>query len=380
MRRILILITVSFIIASCGSGNKSFKTSEDNALMQAIKKLNKNPGNTELKTALVKLYNDASKLHFDKLEIYKSLTEADRFDKIIGEYEALQKLHQVIRESDIARQAVQSKDYSADIIAAKEQGAQAYYEKAEAALLNDDRSSAREAYNDFKKANKLNPGFRDVKHKMSVAYENSIILVVINPVRNNSPFYNIGHNSRSSFTQDNFQRNLVRDLGGNQNQNSIPARFYTDYEADREGIKPDWEVDLNWVDLDIPRPRTQHYSRNVSKQIQVGSDTAGRPIFQQVSGTLTIIRSSFTARGDMEVRITELGTRRSIGYGRYNDSYNWEEEYATYRGDERALSGNDWSLINNNRNYDPRQEDIIDELYSRIYPQVKSKIYNTANW
>lgn len=378
MRIIFTLLISAFLISSCGS-SRNFKTSEDNALAQAIKKLRKSPENAELKASIIQLHNDAVKLHLDKIEIYSSLTELDRFDKIIGELEALQSLHNSIRESDHARQLVQSKDYSAEIVAVKEQGALAWYERAEDELASNDRRSAKTAWYDFRKADKLVPGFRDVKQKMANAYESSIISVVINPVRNNSSYFNSGYNSRANYSQDNLQRQLVRELGGNY-QATIPARFYTDYEAQREGIRPDWEVDLNWVDLDIPRPCTQTYSRNLNRQIQTGTDTSGKAIYQTASGTLTITKSSFSARGDMEVRITETDTRKNISYSRHNDSYNWEEEYATFRGDERALTSSNWQMINRNRNYNLRRDDIVEELYSRIYPQVKSRIYNTANW
>lgn len=225
MRTILKLLILSIFFASCGSGKNNFKTSEDNAFTQAIKKLNKSPENQELKTALASLYNEASKLHLDKIEIYKTLTEPDRFDKIIGEYEVMQQLHSIVQESDVAKRIVQSKDYSADIVAVKEQGAMAYYDRGLSQLSEGNRKAAKAAYLDFKKVNKLVPGFRDVKLQMAEAYESSIINVVINQIRTNRFYYNTGSNSYNNYSAENFQRNLVRELGGDFHS-SIPARFY----------------------------------------------------------------------------------------------------------------------------------------------------------
>jgi len=58
----------------------------------------------------------------------------------------------------------------------------------------------------------------------------------------------------------------------------------------------------------------------------------------------------------------------------------WQQEYATYSGDSRALSNNDLAILNNNNYQQPRKEDILNELYQKIYPQVKSGIYNAVRW
>jgi hypothetical protein len=63
----------------------------------------------------------------------------------------------------------------------------------------------------------------------------------------------------------------------------------------------------------------------------------------------------------------------------YTDTYHWQEEVATYSGDRRALSNNDWALINNNFNL-PGREDILNRLYRNIYPQVKNRIINEVDW
>lgn len=85
----------------------------------------------------------------------------------------------------------------------------------------------------------------------------------------------------------NIQQNLVRELGG-RNSSRYPARFYTDWEARRDNVQPDWVVDLTLRNIYIPRPQSYGYSRNVSKQIESGRDTSGKPVYQTVYATINI--------------------------------------------------------------------------------------------
>ena len=125
---------------------------------------------------------------------------------------------------------------------------------------------------------------------------------------------------------------------------------------------------------------TNQYSRNISRQIETSRDTSGKVQYQTVTATLHIIKKYFTASGDMELRISDVSTGRNISTNRYTDQFNWQEEYATYTGDSRALSSNDYALLNNNNYQVPRREDILNQLSQRIYPQIKSRIASVANW
>ncbi|MDQ6756224.1 MAG: hypothetical protein M3004_04730 [Bacteroidota bacterium] len=369
-----------FLFAACSSGKTVSKTTEDRALLSVLKKLDKDPSNTELKNTITGLYNEAAKSHLDKIEVYNTLTEADKWIKIIKEYEALNKLYQTIATSTAAK-LVSTQSYTSEIQSAKQNGAEAYYNIGITDIGNSDKQSARNAYYAFRKADEFVPGYKDVRQQLNNAYEKSIVKVVINSVRDNTYFYNsMGWNNYgNNFNNDYFQQSLVRDLGRNYDKN-IPAFFYTDWEVRRENVHPDWEVDLTWVNLNIPQPMSNQYSQNVSRQIDIGRDTSGKVHYQTVTATLYIIKKYFTASGDMEVRITDVNTGRNITTNHYSDQFNWQEEYATYTGDSRALSSNDYAMLNNNNYQIPRKEDILDQLSQRIYPQVKNRIASVVNW
>lgn len=376
------LILLLFLFASCSSSRNSIaNTQEDIALLTAIKKFDKNPSDTGLKNNLSFLYENAAKVHLDNIDVYSSLTEPDKWAKIIKEYQALQHLSGVINSSASAKKFLKTNTFDAKLEVVKENAAANYYNIGMNYLNNNDKQSSREAYYAFKQSQEYVPGYKDARRQMDNAYQNSVLNVIINPVTDNSYYYNnAGWNSYgNSFNNDYMQRSLVRDLGGDYSKNAM-ARFYTDWDAHRANIDPDLLVDLTWVNLDVPLPYTSQYSRNVSRQIETGRDTSGHIFYQTVTATLYVTKKYFNATGDLESRITDADTRSTTDSRRYTAQFNWEQEYATYRGDSRALSGNDLVLLNNNNFQVPAKQDILNELYQIIYPQVKNGIYNSVRW
>jgi hypothetical protein len=382
MKQIFYPLIIAVFLASCGSSkNYLQRSNEDKALQDVVKKLNKSPEDANALSALPILYNNIQLAHAAKISSYKSSKDVARWDKIIAEYTELQSAYTAIINSTPAFRLVTPKSFESELLESRQNGADEYYALGHATLNEGSRENSKLAYNYFKKAEKFIPGYRDAKTQMANAYENAIVNVVINPVEDNSFFFNTGWgNAGYNYSNEYFQQTLVRELA-NQNTSRYPARFYTDWEARRDNIKPDWVIDLRLRNMDIPYPATNTYTRQASAKVQSGKDTLGNPTYQTVYATVNITRASFTARGDMEVTIKDLATGRNISYRTYREDYRWQQEKASYNGDSRALDANDWNMINNNNfNNTPRKEEILNELYRKIYPQVKNNILYSVDW
>lgn len=381
MKTILPFLIALFLLASCKtSKDYLLRADEDKTVFDIVKKLNKHPDDADATKALPAVYTQVQQRHLKKITSYNAYTDIGKWDKLLNEYSSLQNIYAAITNSTAAQNLVTPKNYSHEISGLKQAAAEDYYKLGEDYLANDSREYARKAYAAFKKAGGWMPGFKDYKSKMEEAFNNSVVNVVINPVQDNSFFFNTGWgNMGYNYSNEYFQQNMVRDLGGKY-ATRYPARFYTEWEARRDNVQPDWVVDLTLRNMDIPRPYVSSYSRNVSAPIQAGTDTSGKAIYKTVYATLTIQRQSFTARAQMDVTIIDIATHRNIAYNSYNDTYNWQNEVATFSGDRRALSSNDWNIINNSNQAMPHREEILNELYRNIYPQVKNRIANEADW
>ena len=66
-------------------------------------------------------------------------------------------------------------------------------------------------------------------------------------------------------------------------------------------------------------------------------------------------------------------------YEDFPGGYTTREEYATYRGDSRALSAYDWAMINNNRNDNPTRNSLFNEVMRQVYPQLINRI-KSVTW
>jgi hypothetical protein len=381
MRYIFYTLISLALLASCKT-NKDYlgRSDNDNTLFDAVKTLKKHNSDTAALKALPVLYSAAQQRNLRKINSYSTSNNPEHWDKMISAYGTLQEMHDAIVENDAASTVVKPVNYRQTITELKQQAAADYYNLASASLQRPGREEAKKAYNYFKKADKLVPGYEDAKLRMDEAFEHAMVNVVINPVQDNSYFFNTGWgNYGYNYSNEYFQQTLVRELKG-INSSRYPARFYTDWEARRDNVVPDWEVNLTLRNMNIPRPMTYSYSRNASQQVEVGRDTSGRIIYKTVYATVNIARQSFTANADMEINITDLVTHKNIIYNTFREDYRWEEEHATYSGDSRALSANDWALINNSYYNEPRKEDVLNELYRKIYPQVKNKITYAVDW
>ncbi|MEO6406053.1 MAG: hypothetical protein ABIY51_11265 [Ferruginibacter sp.] len=382
MKRILYFICLLILLVSCGtSKNYLERSDEDKALQDAVKKLSKSAGDQDAASALPILYNNIKLAHLAKIKSFANSTEITRWDKIISEYNALQTAHEAIINSSPAFKLVSPENFGTQLLETKQAAAENYYQSALGYLNRPGRDNAKKAYTQFKKADKFIPGFKDAQAKTNEAYQNAVVDVVINPVQDNSFFFNSSWgNYGYNYSNEYFQQTLLRDLDNANTSNRYAARFYTEWEARRDNVKPDWVVDLILRNMNIPPAGAYRYSQNRSAQIQVGTDTAGRPQYRTVNATLNILRQSFDANADMEVRIQDLENNKTISYRTFRESYRWQEETATYNGDSRALNSYDWQMINNNGYNQPRKEEVLNELYRKIYPQVLNNIRYSVDW
>jgi hypothetical protein len=380
MKRILLFILLLIGFNACRS-NKDYleRADADKALQDAVKRINKNSNDENAVNAIPELYKNISKTHLSQIESLNKSGDVQRWDNIIGHYDDLQQAYNSIITSPPAFKLVTPVSYATQLAETKEGAAEAYYQLGLTELEKPGRDAAKRAYTYFKKSGKYVPDYKDSRQKADDAFENGMVNVLVNPVQDNSFFFNSGWgNYGYNYSNEYFQQNLVREL--NSRNDRYPANFYTEYEARRDNVKPDWIVDLILRNLDVPMPVNNTYSRNVNAQVQSGTDTSGKPIYQTVYATVQVTRRSFTANAHLELNIKDLATRKTISYRNFREDYRWEQEEANYTGDSRALSSQDWQLINNTQSYVPRKEEVLNELYRKIYPDVLRNIRMAVEW
>lgn len=380
MTRFLPAITLLTVLVSCSSSKDYLAhRNEDKTLYSIIKQLNKKPGDELATAALPEVYAQLQQTHLGNIDTYNKSAELNRWDRISSEYHILQEMYNAIINSSTASNLVTAVSYQKQIDSTKQAAADGYYQLAMQHYYGDNWMDARKAYAAFKKADNWISNYNGSRLLMDSAKDRSIVTVVINPVQDNSFFYNSGwSNNGFDVNSANFPQNLMTDLGG-KNGGRYPARFYTDWLAQRDNINADWVVDLTLKNVNLPSPNIYNYTRKLSAKVEDGRDTSGKVIYKTVYATLHIQRRSFNASAQMDMSVNDGASKKNILYDTFTDSYNWQQEAASYSGDSRALSNRDWELVNN-RYYQPAQQEVINELYRGLYPQVRNRIIRAVDF
>lgn len=374
IRTLLLAALTAFLFLSCSS-NRNISSAEEKTLFSKLRKLEKDPGNTNLRQEVIDLYRVAVNQQQDRVAALHLSTDLSRYDKLIKELEQSQKISDAIRSSP-ANRYITPPNYYQQITQLKEEASREWYNEGERYLRSEGRENAKYAYNAFKKAGQYGQGNTRFHDKLKEAYEKGTINIVIRPLQFEHYFYGSWN---YNFQRDQKAQTLVNDLGGSY-ASSVPARFYTEQEANYRRIDPNWIVDQVWTSLDFTEPTVSRQTRTLTKSIQTGVDTSGRPVYKSVTSNLHVQRRIVQVSGYLEYRITDLDNRKNISGNRSYAHYNWEDEFATYDGDSRALGPEDWQLINNKGRRVPERNEILDEMYRTVYSEIKNKIRNEADW
>jgi hypothetical protein len=373
--RILLLAGfTAFLLLSCSS-NRTITSSEEKSFYSKLRKLEKDPGNITLRQEVIDLYEVAINQQQDRVSALLLSSDLSRFDKLIKELEQSQKISDAIRSSPAYRY-ITPPNYYQQIAQLREDATREWYNEGEKYLRTDGRENAKYAYRAFKKAGQYGSGNTRFREKMNEAYEKGTINIVIRPVQFEHYYFGSWNYNLQWDQQTN---TLVNDLGGRY-AGSVPARFYTEQEAMYRRIDPNWIVDLVWTNLDFSEPTINRQTRTLTKSIQVGVDTAGRPQYKTVTANLHVQRRIIQGSGYLEYRITDMINRKNESGNRSYAHFNWEDEFATYDGDSRALEPEDWQLINSKGRRVPERTEILDEMYRNVYTEIKNKIKNEADW
>ncbi|MBA4166665.1 MAG: hypothetical protein H0X41_03825 [Chitinophagaceae bacterium] len=375
---IILLYILPVLFAGCAGAPRlsSHYTFEDKTVFELIDKLNKNANDQQSATLLPEAYKVAA----DKR---KSVNQAtlhsgnlgDRYMQINTELQVMQKMYEAIKSSTAASKAVPAPwDPSKALAGTREKAAKEYYSQGLENLNYNNRQYALKAYDFFKKANDVVPGYENVRNLMSEALEKGTLKVVVEPVN-----YNRFNWSYWGFQNDYLQQQMVSDLNAGSYNNT---RFYTDRDASAQRLQADRLVHMNFTDLYVGPVTSNRNTIQRSAQIQTGTTRSipAKPVYTTVRATVFVSRSIMQSNATLECRIYDYVSGNNILYDRFPDQYTWQQETATFRGDERALTSADRSMINNGSGRPPSRNDIAARLIRNCYGLLLSRIRSGVNF
>jgi hypothetical protein len=184
--------------------------------------------------------------------------------------------------------------------------------------------------------------------------------------------YNVGGNN----LDDQLLRNLQY-YSGNEF-----VKFYSAWDARSRQIRVDQEVQMQLATVDIGRQFDNRTTRKVSKEIVV-KETVYKPDsvvkeYAKVFANIITTRRTMSSNAILQVYI-----RDADGRWLWNDNisaqHNWATEFATYNGDERALSDADRISVNRRNEFAPTESEVMRLLLEEISSNIQYRLKNYFN-
>ncbi|MCU0334670.1 MAG: hypothetical protein MUF62_06420 [Chitinophagaceae bacterium] len=374
------LLLLALLFIHCGSRKSIYDDNNitERKLDKLIREYSANTGDRELANQVKFAYDFLHNQYQADISRYQlGGTLADK-ERQLNAYINLQSFYDRLRGYNTLERLLAPGSVGTEIAKTKLELVSGHYELAINWLNGRHWQEARSAYRSLLKVQQWMPDYKDSRQLLRQAKELGTVNAVVLPLRAEGFFYNnnmgnngFGNNGLNSGPR--LSEQLVRDLGGQLNSNGW-YRVWAPWDMNRANAEPDWTIEPVWTQLRIDGPRSNRSERRVEKQVEIGKDTAGRPLYKVLSAVLSITEVTYTANGRLEIRINDQDERRNIGFNSWNESYSWQQRWATYRGDAGALSNADWELINAPRDANRNEEALMEQrLLERMYP-------NLLNW
>ncbi|MVT08056.1 hypothetical protein [Chitinophaga tropicalis] len=371
-----LLIAPILLILSCKSGEKSYnKGRYDDAVLLFVKKLQKRPQDATALDLLPKAYDQAKRLHEDRVNGYMVSNNELKWENIRGEYHSLQRLYDAIHASPAASAIVTPKDYRNAITGAQENAAQVRYDRGVDLLEQGDKPSARRAFDEFNACVGIIPNYRNAAQLRDEAYQRGVVNVVVRAIDVRSPSF--------QFSADQFRDILIRNL---QNRNINRFVQFTDERiAQSNNLRPDQFLEMRFYDFVVGQTYVDRTQKEVSKEIEVEStkDSTGKKVVirtKTVKATLFYVRATVLSEGQLDYRLIDVASNNIVRGDRLPGNYTWVNEFSYYKGDVRALSEQDKSTLGGEDIPPPPPQDLFMLFTKPIYDQLTREmqvVYNS---
>ena len=371
----LVLGVLSILLIGCKSASKAYeKGNYSDAIELAVKKIQKDPYDGESISIAKNAYNEAQRLHEDKIRQLSNSPSEKKFEQIFNEYRQLQNLYELVNRYPTLQKALKPVDYSEYLVTYGNKAADLYFQKGLERMNAGSKAAYRDAYQDFRTALR----FRDdssTRRKMDTAYNLALVRVVVLPL--NEHMYAGGYQYSNSHHFRNFENELMRTLRYNTSNQFV--KFYSEWDARAEEVQPDEILELRLGRIDIGRPYDRTSSHTASKEVVI-KEIVYRPDsvvkqYGKVTAQVTTTQRTMVSQG--ELYVTSRDPRgRILWTDIFRGEHKWETEFSTFRGDERALSDRDRALLNRQDRNAPREDEVMDAVLDQIENDMSYRVRN----
>ncbi|RZL33849.1 MAG: hypothetical protein EOO96_11390 [Pedobacter sp.] len=370
--RLRYFLYLSILIVGCTTGKNALqKGNYDLSVFKAIDRLKNAPKNEEALYVLPIAYDLALKEHLRKIDEAKLSSDVLRWETVLGHYQKINQLSDEVNSSPVALGLIKNPSkYINEVEDSKYKAAEVRYALGLNQLNENNRVSAKNAYYSFEKAQYFYPAYKDVNQKLDEAYWAAVVKVVVQPVRVNSSYYQLSN----QYFQD-----QVAQFMKNYQQNRFVI-FYSEQQANAQKVNPDQILRLNFEDFIVGQTYVKERVEKIRRDsVVIGETRTKAKIYGTVTATLSIFDKQVSSSGLLAMTIFDNQTQRIIRQQNIPGTYIWQDSWANYRGDERALTNQQLQMTRRREIAPPPPATLFVEFTKPIYAQLVNEISNFYN-
>jgi len=361
------------IISSCSTGKNALKKGDYyDATIQSVNRLRSNPDSKNAKETIEQSYPMALDYYRQKIDQLSVSSSPDKYISIVENYTKLNTLADEISRCPAALNIVKPVVYFHDQLRKAQELALAEQFNLGVQLMKTGfMDDARQAITKFEWVAKTKPGYQGVNQKLAEAEELATLKVVVEKLPymgdayqpNVNRFYNNFYSDLAKYTKNRF------------------VRFYQPSEAEESKIVPHQIIRMKFVDFSVGNIYEKEIEKDyTADSVVVGSYKDDKGVSHDVLGKVkahaNIHERRVTSRGILEVQIIDYESNSIIDNKRYPGEYVWENDWATFNGDERAIPQEIKKLTKSKQVLPPMPQDLFvyfsDPLCSKATSYLKN--------
>lgn len=355
------------IIGGCTTGKNALQKGDyDASVSKAVSRLQNSPKNTEAMQVLKTAYDLALQDHLRKISEAKLSNDLFRWESIMYDYQKINQLAEDINSCPACLAIVPSPSkYINELAESKYMAAGARYNSGLGYLRENNRLAAKKAYYEFEKTLNLQPNYKDAKTKMEDAYWAAVTRVVVQPIIVNSRLYKLSANY--------FQQQIDQFISKYARNKFVI--FYGEQQATEQKIVPDQVLSLNFDDFVVGQTYVKERVEKLKRDsVVIGETRERKPIYGTVKATLSIFEKNISSSGLLDMSIMDWNTKKLIRQQKFPGTYVWRDSWASYKGDDRALSKQQLAMTKRREMIPPPPSTLFLEFTKPIYNQLVDDI------
>lgn len=368
-----------FLISSCSTGKKALEKGDYYAaITKSVERLKSDTDNKKAIKVLEDGYPLALEWSQEEIDLALSSNTAFKWEKAIYQMEQVNRMSDLIRSTPAARKIISNpKSYSSELNMAYEKAAESRYIAGLNELEKNTRETARNAFDNFYKANQFVAGYKDVAYKMNEAKDIATLKVIVEAAVVNTQRYKLS----SQFFYD----QVFKYLSNNYSKNGF-VHFFSPEQAEKFQInQPDFIVQMEFFDFSVGNLTRTVNEENLVKKVSVeqkdGKQTKEIPVRDDkqtkeitYSAKLKTYTDEVLSAGRLNFRVIDFNTNDLMRNNLIPGSFTWVNQYAIFAGDKEALSKQQLQLTQKQALPLPPEQDLFIEFTKPIYEQLVNQI------